>query len=63
MSYSASGSEMKWVPHEISGPRGIKFDRIELQDLDADGDLDVLSCEERDQKKGLGVFWYENPVK
>ncbi|QDT95144.1 FG-GAP repeat protein [Gimesia aquarii] len=63
MSYSKSGTGLKWTTHEISGPRGIKYDRIELLDLDADGDLDVISCEERDQKKGLGVFWYENPTK
>ncbi len=63
MSHAARESDNKWVAHEISGPRGIKFDRIELLDLDADGDLDVLSCEERDQKKGLGIFWYENPIK
>lgn len=63
MSNSKNGSNGSWQAHEVSGPRGIKFDRIELLDLDADGDLDVLSCEERDQKKGLGVFWYENPVK
>ena len=44
----------------ISESEGVKFDRIELLDLDADGDLDVLTCEERDQ---LGVFWYENPTK
>ncbi len=35
-----------------------KFDRIELVDLDADGDLDIITCEERQQ---LGVVWYENP--
>ena len=39
---------------------GKKFDRIELLDLDQDGDLDVLTCEERDN---LGVIWYENPIK
>lgn len=45
---------------EVSGPKGAKFDRIELLDLDADGDLDIVTCEENDQ---LGVFWYENPLK
>lgn len=45
--------------HDISGTeQGVKFDRLELLDLDQDGDLDVLTCEERDQ---LGVIWYENP--
>ena len=53
---SRSGSE--WQSHEIGGPAGVKYDRIELIDLDGDGDLDVLCCEERDQ---LGVCWYENP--
>lgn len=45
-------------PVDISGLDGKKFDRLELRDLDGDGDLDVLTCEERDN---LGVFWYENP--
>ncbi|MEE3182287.1 MAG: VCBS repeat-containing protein [Planctomycetota bacterium] len=49
----------KWVPHELSGPSGVKFDRIELRDLDGDGDLDLITCEESDN---LGVFWYENPA-
>ena len=49
-----------WKDHEISGPVGTKFDRIELLDLDADGDLDVLTCEETEN---LGVIWYENPTR
>ncbi|NQU20018.1 MAG: VCBS repeat-containing protein [Candidatus Nealsonbacteria bacterium] len=56
----------RWTPHEISGPTGIKFDRLELLDVDTDGDLDVLACEESEPKagrrRGLGVFWYENPT-
>jgi uncharacterized protein YkuJ len=42
-----------------------KFDKVELIDLDNDGDLDVLICEENSGEKseGLGVVWYENPFK
>lgn len=47
------------VYQDIGGPEGVKFDRIELIDLDGDGDLDLMTCEERDN---LGVFWYENPL-
>ena len=49
-----------WSPFPIGGAAGAKFDRIELLDLDADGDLDLLTTEERD---GLGVVWYENPLR
>jgi len=48
-----------WPAYDISGPEGKKFDRVELIDMDGDGDLDVLTCEEIDN---LGVFWYENPL-
>ena len=49
-----------WLVHDISGDKaGIKYDRIELIDLDLDGDLDVVTCDERDN---LGVIWYENPL-
>ena len=41
---------------------GVKYDRIELMDLDGDGDLDVLTCEEQEAGTGMGVFWYENPI-
>jgi len=65
MSYRNSPLESAWTPNEISGPAGIKFDRIELLDIDGDGDLDVLTCEESHpvagSRHGLGVFWYENP--
>jgi hypothetical protein len=57
LSRSSTGD---WNDHEISGPEGIKFDRIELLDLDQDGDLDVITCEER---ANLGVIWYENPTR
>ncbi len=45
-----------WSP--IGHPEGGKFDRIELIDLDGDGDLDILTCEER---RNHGVIWFENP--
>lgn len=47
-----------WRQRTLGGPDGVKFDLIQTLDLDGDGDLDVLTCEERDQ---LGVIWYENP--
>ncbi|MEC7566600.1 MAG: VCBS repeat-containing protein [Planctomycetota bacterium] len=43
----------------ISDTAGIKFDLLQLVDLDGDGDLDVMTCEERDN---LGLIWYENPT-
>ena len=51
-------SKSKWFAYDISGSLGVKFDIVELIDLDDDGDLDVVTCEENDN---LGVFWYENP--
>ena len=54
------GSFTEFDLHDISGPEGIKFDRIELLDMDGDGDLDVLTCEETAK---LGVIWYENPFR
>jgi len=53
--------EGEWIAHPISGvEEGIKFDLLQLIDLDGDGDQDVLTCEERDN---LGVIWYENPAR
>jgi len=53
--------EDHWQAHDISGPMGIKYDRMELLDIDMDEDLDVLTCEESEDGRGLGLFWYENP--
>lgn len=53
-------SENAWSTHDISGADGIKFDLLQTLDLDHDGDLDVVTCEEA---ANLGVFWYENPAK
>ncbi|MDA0588978.1 MAG: VCBS repeat-containing protein [Planctomycetota bacterium] len=50
----------KWKLRQLGGSTGVKYDLIQLADLDADGDLDVICCEER---ANLGVFWYENPSK
>jgi hypothetical protein len=49
--------------HSISGVHNAKYDKAELLDLDQDGDLDILICEENygPNSKGLGVIWYENP--
>jgi hypothetical protein len=51
----------EWKMCNVSGTPGIKYDLIELLDLDGDGDLDVLTCEEREADCGLGVIWYANP--
>lgn len=49
-----------WMSTDIGGPEGVKFDRVELVDLDGDGDLDAITSEESDL---LGVVWYENPAR
>ena len=61
LSYQDSPTEKAWKFHDISGPRGSKFDLVPVLDLDGDGDLDVITTEEKDSKRGLGVIWYENP--
>jgi hypothetical protein len=59
MRYLDSPTDSIWQGHEISGTPGAKFDLADLLDIDADGDLDVVTCEEG---ANLGVLWYENPV-
>ena len=51
--------------NNISAAHNSKYDKVELLDIDQDGDLDVLICEENfgEGSRGLGVVWYENPTK
>jgi hypothetical protein len=60
MSYREHATDRVWDARDISGLEGNKFDLVQTLDLDADGDLDILACEERDN---LGVVWYENKVR
>ena len=46
-----------WAPYVIE-PGGVKFDGLDVVDLDRDGRLDVVTTE---QTAGLGVVWHERP--
>ncbi|MBD3268328.1 VCBS repeat-containing protein [bacterium] len=60
LSYKTSPTDSQWQAHDIGGKLGTKYDLIELLDLDNDKDVDIITCEERDN---LGVIWYENPTR
>lgn len=57
--YASRPTDAVWKAYDISGLQGVKYDLLELVDLDSDGDLDVITCEEA---ANLGVIWYENPT-
>ena len=68
LSYQGSPTASKWKPTSISGPAGYINDLLQLIGLDLDGDLDVVTVEEKGpylakghKVKELGVIWYENP--
>jgi hypothetical protein len=58
-----------WDRGEISGNDagdGMKFDNLIWYDVDGDGDLDAVTSEQHEPAgngPGLGVVWYENPLK
>lgn len=49
----------------IASPHNAKYDKVVLMDVDEDGDLDVLICEENfgEDSEGLGLIWYENQLQ
>ena len=59
--------EPEWDTFDVSGPDGVKFDLNLLLDVDGDGDLDIVNTEESNNaangNPGLGVVWYENPMR
>jgi hypothetical protein len=57
---------------ERNSRKGIKYDDLQLADVDGDGDLDLVTTEEKGRGRGLlgrfrspglGVLWYENPLR
>jgi len=56
------GTPREYLPLEMGCGSGMTCWR-RLRDWRVhDGDLDIIPCEERENKKGLGLFWYENPL-
>jgi hypothetical protein len=65
--FKASPFQAEWDVFDVTGPEGVNFDRNLLLDVDGDGDLDIVNTEEHDNaagvQGGLGVVWYENPIR
>ena len=70
LAYEKHPTETQWRARSINGAEGFIFDLLQLVDLDGDGDLDVITQEEKGPYlaagyvgKELGVVWYENPAR
>jgi hypothetical protein len=68
LAYDKHPTESRWRARSINGAEGFIFDLLQLVDLDGDGDLDVITQEEKGPYlasgyvgRELGVVWYENP--
>jgi hypothetical protein len=55
----AAQQDGSWLRGEVSGSPGTKYDNVSLEDVDLDGDPDIVTSEQIEQ---LGVVWYENPT-
>ena len=49
--------EGSWIPIALTGVQPTKYDLVELIDVDEDGDLDIIACEEINLN---ALFWLEN---
>jgi hypothetical protein len=70
LAYDKRPTESRWGARSINGAEGFIFDLLQLVDLDGDGDLDVITQEEKGPYlasgyvgRELGVIWYENPAR
>lgn len=57
MSHGGDVEKTQWAVTRIG--KGGKFDDATLHDIDSDGDLDILTTDERGQQ----VIWFENPLE
>lgn len=69
LAHHGAPTRSRWSATSVSGPEGFIYDLVQLTDLDGDGDLDVVTLEEKGpylargyEGKELGVIWYENPA-